>query len=654
MDQSTDDRMALPLPRPVENFGHLSTPAPTQPLDRKPDLFSPPVELRKHGLPGSDPDVGIFDRFDRPFKPPHYPPPSYTQTRDTVFNFSHPQSAELAPIKCRQETDDDAVAHGNHGGGTERGNHSLPSLSSITSSASISPSPLTPHHGSSSAPQRPPEAPPPVSHWPSLNPLTAYYTPSHVQDPEPPLRMDVDSPNNNNGRSGASPNSASSDQFHNGRSSSVSLDDPDVRMAAEALGDLRADFVSSPRHKQSPPRSPRGLNRRQPEPLLSLLTTSHPLLATTIGSATSAYASSKNISPRIKTSIEYVECCVLPLANTVGSVGRAAGVENGVRWFLRRRQRPGGDLGSDGQGASKRRKFGPTDSSYESGTPESSSGGLTPRGSLDSRDRQLSVSSTADTLPAYDDFRSPPYVEQANSPEDHPAGAAWHRLVMSTSGLGVAMSDDSLRRLKYCLGWIRWANAHIGNVVNSLTVTMEKYEQSDRSASDAQAHDNGRGQEAEDRNQLAAKIGALRVDVVKTLRDVTETVSQYAGGALPENARALVRSHLKSLPQRLHLANMANNNRETAGRSDVGMREGQDEQEHEADKKTRESAQLVLVIAKEGLEMMSQVSGVLNGTIESAEEWCERLGKDNQDKSDDMADVSTLPQVPFNDTKMSG
>jgi hypothetical protein len=39
--------------------------------------------------------------------------------------------------------------------------------------------------------------------------------------------------------------SPSPDHHHNGRSSSVSLDDPDVRLAAEALGDLRAGMSYS-------------------------------------------------------------------------------------------------------------------------------------------------------------------------------------------------------------------------------------------------------------------------------------------------------------------------------------------------------------------------------------------------------------------------
>jgi hypothetical protein len=40
----------------------------------------------------------------------------------------------------------------------------------------------------------------------------------------------------------------------------------------------------------------------------------------------------------------------------------------------------------------------------------------------------------------------------------------------------------------------------------------------------------------------------------------------------------------------------------------------------------------VLVLAKEGLDMMQQVSAVVEGTIARAEEWCERLGKKKQDE----------------------
>jgi hypothetical protein len=159
-------------------------------------------------------------------------------------------------------------------------------------------------------------------------------------------------------------------------------------------------------------------------------------------------------------------------------------------------------------------------------------------------------------------------------------------------------------------------------------------------------------QEPIDRNQLAAKIGALRSDVLKTLQDVISTVSRYAGGALPENARELVRRHLTSLPQRFHLASMASNG-DAGNRTEASMEEGRQGQEQQEEKETRESARRVMLLAREGLDMMLQVSGVLNGTIVSAEEWCERLGRKKREQREELLGTSQLPQVPLDDTKSS-
>jgi hypothetical protein len=77
-------------------------------------------------------------------------------------------------------------------------------------------------------------APEPVAEaqfaWPSSNPLTAYYQPGPSQlspktkASDSPIAMDIDTP----------------DSRHWRGSSVLSIDDPEVRLAAEALGDLRA------------------------------------------------------------------------------------------------------------------------------------------------------------------------------------------------------------------------------------------------------------------------------------------------------------------------------------------------------------------------------------------------------------------------------
>lgn len=416
-----------------------------------------------------------------------------------------------------------------------------------------------------------------------------------------------------------------------------------------------SDFVSSPPNQHtplpvSPPNNFGTPGPPQPEPLLSLLTTSHPLLAKTIEGTTSAYNSSKNFSPRFKTSAEYVEGYLTPIANTVGSVGRVTGVEGGVRWFLgsgRRHQSSDLEAGVN----HKRRKVDRSGSNsprrHADNTAHSDLYGF-------SKERRLSMS-TVDTLPAYDEFKSPEYSETENArevsptqtdpdrqatptPNSRPSTAAtstaWQsRLIMSTSGLSIAMSQESLRSLKFCLNWLKWANEHIGRVISALKDTLEKYEHSsDESATDeddAMANTASEG-DAQGQGELAAKITVLKTDVLKTLQSVIETVSKYTGGALPDNARELVRRHLTSLPQRFKLARQM----------DSPQHQGEPTT-HEKEQEVKEGAQRVLVLAKEGLDMMSQVSGVLDGTIVSAEEWCERLGKKKKDERDALLHPQT-------------
>lgn len=444
--------------------------------------------------------------------------------------------------------------------------------------------------------------------WPSSNPLTAYYQPGPSQlSPKNSSAIGVDSPgtmdldiSDSRGRRGGSV---------------FSIDDPDVRLAAEALGDLRAgmfslkvilrstlansgaDFIQSPpQHHNSLPTSapqnqPRGAN---PEPLLSLLTTSHPLIGTAIGGSLSAYSASKNYSPRFKSSAEYVERRFTPVVNTVGSVGRITGVEDGVRWFLGEKKNHPSETDDSREGSNKRRKVDQEPDHY--------------------RQRNPSQASTADSLPAYDDIRSPSYEAalvptKSNSNDEFQSPSSWQsRLVLSTSGLSVAMSDESLRSLKYCLSWLRWANEHIGKVILSLKSVLQQYEQSAITNPEHKDQERQLIVRTQDRTLLNAQVATLKSDVLKTLKEVVDIVSKYAGGALPDNARVLVRRHLTSLPQRFKVAS-----------DKTGEDEGGD--------KEVDGAKRVLVLAGEGLDMMAQVSGVVGGTIESAEEWCERLGR---------------------------
>jgi hypothetical protein len=115
---------------------------------------------------------------------------------------------------------------------------------------------------------------------------------------------------------------------------------------------------------------------------------------------------------------------------------------------------------------------------------------------------------------------------------------------------------------------------------------------------------------------LSARIAALKADVLQTLKHVVDIVSNYAGGALPTNARDLVHRHLTSLPQRFSIANMAGTERQ----------EGEASSQPE-DSEAAKSGKRVMLLAQEGLDMMTQVSRVVNDTLVSAEGWCEKLGR---------------------------
>lgn len=369
--------------------------------------------------------------------------------------------------------------------------------------------------------------------------------------------------------------------------------------------------------------------------------TSGSVLAKPIEGTVSAYNTTKNFSPGfIKTPVDYIE-------GVVGSGLHLTGIEGGVRWFFRGkgRHQSSSDL-ETGEKSHKRRKLGSRGNSTsaprrDSGAPAyNSANGADAQGHMDpygfsTKDRRLSMS-TVDTLPAYDDARSPAYTEDAGVAQNEKSGqtasrpssttpTAWQsRLIMSTSGLSIAMSEESLRSLKYCLGWLRWANDHIGRVISALKEALDKYESHPQAEDHAMTDGTSATRDDEQaRRAIGARIDALRSEVLKTLQGVIETVSKYAGGALPDNARALVRRHLTSLPQRFRIATQESGN--NANSNQASSSEEGKEQE------VRDGAQRVLVLAKEGLDMMAQVSGVLDGTIVSAEEWCDRLGKKKRD-----------------------
>ncbi|KAL4967751.1 putative clock controled protein (Ccg-8) [Aspergillus stella-maris] len=417
----------------------------------------------------------------------------------------------------------------------------------------------------------PPSTTQSLSSHPSLKPLTPISQPPSVSSTSQhvPSVMELD-------------NTTVAEDRSRRATSVLSMDDLE---AAQALEGLRTDFGASPRTSQQTTVSP---DSKTQEPILSLLTSTHPLISSAINGSVAAYTSSKTYSPRFKSSAEFIERNIgSPVASTVGTVGRKTGVEGSLRWALQRHA-----SNSSESNRSKRRKVdnkGAAEPDLETGL----NGNMEAKNPPETPDLYLNES-----LPPYDDQKSPNYDESGR--EGSPRQSTWQsRLMISTSGLGVAMSEESLKSLTYCLTWLRWANGRLGKSIIALQETLKEW--------DSLSEKNGEGHQT----FLSQRLQALKQDVLATIKQVMNVVSKYAGGALPENARNLVRRHLTSLPQRWQRASTAC----PAPDADNASAE------------TSSSARRILVLAQEGLDMMHQVSGVVNDTLASAEHWCQRLGR---------------------------
>ena len=335
------------------------------------------------------------------------------------------------------------------------------------------------------------------------------------------------------------------------------------------------------------------------------------------------YSSSKNYSPRFRQSAEFVE-------NTVNTAGRLSGVETGVRWWLQRNESH--ENGVDHRDSKRRRIENDDQAHVEKGLQDVS---------LSIRSRTMSDVSTADSLPPYDgDQRSPKYEETPHTEASgsnrqvthngNPTARTWQtRLMLSTSGLGVAMSQDSRTRLTYCLRMLRLANNHIADLLQRLNALLSEWDRSHRSA-DSHAHPDHSSSAHSSQAAIMQQVQGLKANVIKTLQDTINIVSQYAGGALPENARQLVKRHLTSLPRRFYLASSAQTNSSSRSDSEKNGGSSSTAQNGTSSPEHITAAQRVVVLAREGLDMLGQVSGILDGTLESAEAWCNRLGMKQQ------------------------
>ncbi|KAL5531690.1 hypothetical protein ACEPAG_4567 [Sanghuangporus baumii] len=272
--------------------------------------------------------------------------------------------------------------------------------------------------------------------------------------------------------------------------------------------------------------------------------------------------------------------------------------------------------------------------------------------------------------------------DRNSSPREITNRSRWHSLLYEAGGISAAVSDESMRRLKFCLQWLLYATDHIDgqilvlrNFVASLNAYAEDGDARPISASHMQTLTN------------------VKRDVVKTIRQVVDVVSKYAGGALPEPARSRVRQFILNLPQR-----WANTTHRQAQPPSQGHSLGQTKNTHKRHRSgltsaastapnsplqspkvmnrgvppllgmedaslhrhatarptagsATQAAQRIMTLATESLDMLRNVTGIVKESLDRADVWVDRLRvigiqrRNSENATDGSADAN-IRRVP--------
>jgi hypothetical protein len=190
----------------------------------------------------------------------------------------------------------------------------------------------------------------------------------------------------------------------------------------------------------------------------------------------------------------------------------------------------------------------------------------------------------------------------------------WQALFLEAGGIGAAVSEESMKKLKYCLHWLQYATSHIDQQILLLRSFIASISPSSSSSSSSQ-----QSADALVPIQTLQTLTEVKKDLVSTIRQVVDVVSKYAGSALPEPAKASVRTFILKLPERWASAARADapSSQEEYRPYANGGVPGQ-EQRPTAGAATL-AARRVLTLATESLDMMRSVTAVFKESLDRAE-----------------------------------
>jgi transcriptional repressor OPI1 len=190
------------------------------------------------------------------------------------------------------------------------------------------------------------------------------------------------------------------------------------------------------------------------------------------------------------------------------------------------------------------------------------------------------------------------------------AASRWQTVLISTGGLTASISEQSLASLVYCLRFLRVATEHMGSRIADLQALLSNARSP--SPSDEENQDANRG-------MIGPRIEKIKQDIVDMLRKAVDVVSRHAGAALPEPARSRVKMYILSLPSRWAAASTPTKPASgTGGATANGLA------------REVETGWKVLTLAGESLQMLRGVMTVVADTLQSAEEWAGRLGRNKR------------------------
>ena len=113
------------------------------------------------------------------------------------------------------------------------------------------------------------------------------------------------------------------------------------------------------------------------------------------------------------------------------------------------------------------------------------------------------------------------------------------------SGWNDFLGQESLKSLQFCVEWLRYASGHIDSQIAVLRKAIADWvTHSSTERSDGAVYTNSL------LHRLLTLAASVKREVVETMRKVVDIMGKYAGKALPQEARNLVRGFILSLPAR--------------------------------------------------------------------------------------------------------